>query len=257
MNKWLIQKNIWNEYGYDRFIQSMHDNDVDFEEVHVIPFTDTFDKEIDFKPTQIFGSGRFVNICRDRGFNTYKSFKPFEEFYVSINWVNGQGRDITWERLLKLKGTRFIRPIFVKPYTEKFFTGMVLNDESDLDKIQIATSFIADENKELVRISPAITIYNEVRLFIVGGEIITGSLYKTNGQNKQSRIDNNHPAWQQCKMILHLEGFIDAAFVIDMGQVELRGGRDSWRIVELNNINSSGLYECDTDAIVRAFKYLE
>jgi hypothetical protein len=46
-------------------------------------------------------------------------------------------------------------------------------------------------------------------------------------------------------------GSIDDAFVLDLGLVG-----DTWRIVELNNVNSSGIYECDTDAIVRAFKQL-
>lgn len=257
MNKWLIQKNIWNEYGYERFIQSMHDNDVDFEEVHVIPFTDTFDKEIDFTPTQIFGSGRFVNICRDRGFNTYKSFKPFEDFYTKHDWINGDGEDMTMGDFRDNYNVDY--PVFIKPYTEKFFTGLVIDNNEDKEKIQLASSFIEDENAEIIRISPFKAIFQEARFYIINGEIITGSIYKVNGIGHHKKLDKDHPAWEQCKNIL-AGGFIDDAFVIDLGCLEntqYLSKPYNWKIVELNNINSSGLYECDTDVIVRAFKYLK
>lgn len=45
-------------------------------------------------------------------------------------------------------------PCFIKPHTEKFFTGMVLEAPEDHGKVQLATSFIDDEDRELVRVSP-------------------------------------------------------------------------------------------------------
>lgn len=46
-------------------------------------------------------------------------------------------------------------------------------------------------------------------------------------------------------------GGIDNAFVMDLGRTG-----DTWKIVELNNINSAGLYETDTNAIVSALNHL-
>jgi hypothetical protein len=43
---------------------------------------------------------------------------------------------------------------------------------------------------------------------------------------------------------------------MDLGLVGEMNHSHYWKIVELNNINSAGLYETDTDAIVNAFKYL-
>lgn len=255
--KWLLQKNIWAEYDYDRFITSIIDAEQEYEEVNVIPFTDNFEHPIDFVPTQVFGSGRFVNICREKGFRTFKSFDPYEPFYPSFDWINGDGVDITWG---EFKGRDISEPVFIKPYTEKFFTGKVVDSNDDKEKIQLSTSFIANEDDEIIRMSSFVNIYYEVRFFVIGGQIVTGSLYKKHGIGTYFNIDRSFGAWQQCENILS-SGFIDDAFVIDLGCTTNGGDfcnrpAHDWKIVELNNINSSGIYKCDTDAIVRAFQYL-
>jgi hypothetical protein len=255
MNKWLFQKNIWNEYGYDRLLNSAQDAGIEYDEVHVIPFTETLEPEINYVPKYVFGSNRFINVCRSKGFPTFKSFKPIEDFYPKSDWINGDGFDIRWGELKKADGD-FLRPCFIKPYTEKFFTGKVYQSLDDIEKTQLATSFIENEDDELIRVSNAIQIYNEIRFYIIGGQIISGSYYKMGGQNKQTRIDSKlHPAWIACQNILST-GFIDDAFVMDLGQIDKDWSEMNWKIVELNNINSSGLYETDTDAIISAFKHL-
>jgi len=244
--KFLFQKNIWQEYAYDRLLNSVQENDIDLEEVMVIPFTDVLNPEIDYIPDYIFGSGRFVNICRDRDFPTFNSFKPFETFYPARYWINSFGYDVTWGKV------QLDRPQFIKPYREKFFTARVFENNEDLGKVQLSTSFIEDENQELVRVSDPIFIRDEIRFFVIGGEVITGSYYRINRINKQKQIDQSHDAWQFLKNLIKKEGAIDSGFVIDFGLVE-----GEWKIVELNNLNSAGIYECDTNAIIRALKYLK
>lgn len=245
----LTQKNIWNEYGYDRLLNSFDRNGIRYTEVNVIPFTDELDKAIDFTPDYIFGSNRFVNICRIKGYHTFPSFKPVEDFYDKDYYINGNGYWCKWKDL------KISDPKFIKPLTEKFFTGRIVENQNDLNKIQLATSFIDNEDEELIWVTDPVQIYNEVRFFVIGGEVITGSLYKIKGNNKQKRIDYMHPAWYACVDILKT-GIISDGFVIDLGQINRDDCSSSWKIVELNNINSAGLYECDTDAIVRALKQL-
>jgi hypothetical protein len=247
--KWLLQNNIWNEYGYHKFEESIISEGIDHEFVHLIPFTENFTKEIDFTPTHIFGSGRFVNVCRKLGYPTYKSFDPIETFYPKELWINGEGEDIKWG---DLPNYDYSIPKFVKPYTEKFFTGRLIESVKDLDKVQLASSFITNDEEELVRISDAVNIQHEVRFYVIGGKVITGSYYRVNGQVSHLAC----PCYEQphivCEEIVLEYGNIDEAFVMDLGKVG-----DEWKIVELNNLNSSGLYECDTNAIVRAFKQLD
>ena len=253
--KLLLQSNLWNEYGYTRLIASIQNAGIDYQEVNVIPFTTDFVDPVDFMPHACFGSTRFIDVCRAKGFPTFKSFAPIEDFlYPWPDWVNGVPNSVeTVITFAALKATKFpCKPFFVKPFTEKFFTGLVIESAADLERIQTGNSFLEDEDKELVRITPAVNISQEVRFFIVNNTIITASAYKVKGQPKHFAIDSSHPAWYRCQTILNCYGSIDKAFVMDLGQV----GYDDWQIVELNNFNSSGLYESDTDALTNAIKHL-
>lgn len=241
----LLQKNIWNEYGYTRLINSFIDIGANIQEVNVIPFTETFSEEIHIIPDYIFGSNRFTNICRNLGYPVFKTFDPIERFYPSELWLNSNGYDCKW------KDIKIDEPKFIKPYTEKFFTGRIVESQEDLSKVQLATSFISDENEEIVRVSDIVKIEKEIRWFIINGAPITSSFYKINGNVKHTNNDLFEESLSFVKNVLSY-GCIDDAFVLDCGLAN-----DEWKIVELNNINSSGIYECNTDAIVTALKYLK
>lgn len=252
--KILLQSNIWDEYEYDRFCTSLVDEGIDCSFADVIPFTDNFVQEIDFVPSYVFGSGRFVNICRAKGFPTFPSFAPIElDLIPSHHWINGDGYKCKWKNLI------IDSPKFIKPFTEKFFTGVLVESRDDLQKIQLATSFIEDEGDEDIWVAPPKHIKTEVRFFVLYGEIITASFYKMNGIGHHLQIDHYHPAWAACDRILKdwkrqgcnanvCSPDIDG-FVIDLGLCD-----DTWKVVELNNLNSSGIYKCDTDAIARVLK---
>lgn len=241
--KILLQKNIWQEYAYDRFLQSIKDHPhIDFEEVEVIPFTHNFVPEIDYVPDYVFGSTRFVHICRSRGFPVFPGFAGIEEFYPKELYVNGNSKVVRWGDVV------INSPTFIKPmYVEKFFTGRVFENQDDLNKAQLSTSFIENENDVLVLLSEPVSIKTEVRFFIIGGKISSGSIYKTGESNGYELLTNAHSsgAWKSAQDILDSHGAICSGFVMDLGW-----DGENWKIVELNCIQSSGLYANDTDAIV-------
>lgn len=239
----LLQKNIWNEYEYDIFCQSIVDANIKHSFVDIIPFTESFQSEIDFVPDYIFGSGRFVNICRSKKYPTFPSFKPIEpDIFPRDLWINGDGYECVWGNLV-IDSAKFI-----KPFTEKFFTGVLVKTQSDLDKVQLSTSFINDENAERIWVSEPKNIKQEVRFFVLYGNLITGSIYKNNGIGHYIALDSNHSSWNVCKNFLSsVDKKYENSFAIDLGLVN-----DEWKIIEMNNLNSSGFYKCDTDALVRA-----
>lgn len=245
----LLQKNIWQENDYDRFIGSLENARVAFEEVHVVPFTDAFDSEVRFVPDYVFGSGRFVNICRTKGYPTFPSFAPIEPLlFDQKHWINGSGTEARWGEL------NITEPVFVKPFTEKFFTGRVVESNEDKEKVQLATSFIEEEKNELVWVSEPVRLTMEVRFFVLNGEIISGSIYRHGGMVHHVKVMPTHDSWLACKRILNTGRDLPQGFVIDLGCVF--EGKYVWKIVEMNNLNSAGLYKCDTDAIVRALQIL-
>ena len=253
MKHFLIQKNIWNEYGYDSSIESLSTvPDVSFQEVNCIPFTSEFDAEVTQKPDCIFGSGRFVNICRERKYPTFSSFAPIElDIFAREYWINGNGQEMTWKQAKSLNITE---PLFVKPFTEKFFTGLLIEKSEDFEKVQLASSFIENEDDEKVWVASPVNIITEVRYFVIGGKIITGSVYKINGIGNHIAIDQTHDSYSHCQNLLN-NGILRNGMVIDLGSIIDNGLK--WKIVELNNLNSAGFYKCNTSAIVNALKYLE
>lgn len=244
----LAQTNIWKEYNYDRLIQSIIERNIPLQEVGLIPFTENFQEEITIEPTVVFGSNRFVNVCRIKGYPTFKSFDPIEDFYPRDAWINGNGQWIKWGEL------KIDSPKFLKPKTEKFFTGLVVEKQEDLEKVQLASSFLANEDDELIWVTNPVNIKREIRFFVIKGQIVTASQYRRNGQveHKLSEWVYDTSAWAAVTDILSNRGMIDDAFVMDMGLTD----EGKWLIVELNNFNSSGLYECNTDAIVSALQIL-
>jgi len=78
--QFLLQRNIWNEPGYARLLDSIQQRS-SYEEVELIPFTTEFVQPVQRAPDVIFGSNRFVEVCRGRGYPVFKSFAPDDAFY--------------------------------------------------------------------------------------------------------------------------------------------------------------------------------
>jgi len=139
--------------------------------------------------------------------------------------------------------------VFLKPKTEKFFTGLVVHCQEDLQKIQFASS--ENDEEEWIWVAAPADIGEEIRIFIIQGKAVTASRYKNRGVAHHERIDAEHPVWRFTDDVLS-HGHADGAFVMDVCRTP-----DGWFIVELNNFNSSGLYHCDTDRIVEALEGME
>ncbi len=105
-----------------------------------------------------------------------------------------------------------------------------------------------DELLELeVLAAPMQTIYREYRLFVVNDKIATGSQYMQGGRPLLSNdidpdavvyVNDAISRWQPA-----------AAFVIDIALTS-----NGYRIVEFNNINSSGFYASDLDRSVNSIQ---
>jgi hypothetical protein len=221
----------------------MRNNGIDYQEVGLIPFTHNFSEPVNFVPDYIFGSTRFVHVCRQYGFPTFPGFSARPEFYPTDLYINN-GEIMKWGDV-RINSPKFIKPLHV----EKFFTGRVFEDQDDLGKAQLSTSFIDNENDVLVVVSDPVNIKAEYRFFVLGGNISTASMYKEKGEIRHIRIDDKHPAWYELEKILRAYGHICPGFVIDMGLVG-----NTYNIVELNCIQSSGLYDIDTDRLCKDLK---
>ena len=238
--RFLLQRNIWNEPAYDRLLESIRQRS-QYQEVELIPFTRDFVQPVEKVADVVFGSNRFVEVCRAKGYPVFRTFDPDYTSYPAHYWMNSRG---AYHRLGSLQITA---PVFIKPRTEKFFTGTVVERQADLERIQYASC--DNPAEEEVWVAPPVAIGEEVRIFVVGGRAVTASRYRLRGEVRPQHIaDPAHPALGFAREVL-THGAADDAFVMDVGETG-----EGWRIVELNNINSSGLYQCDTGALVEALE---
>jgi len=273
---WLVQKNLYGEYAYVQFLQSLDRLGAEYMVVQPIPFTNILLKE-DFdsttddtedinnhitfetdRPVIAMGATSLIRIANARGWESISFLN--ENFHYS-KWKENWGANIlNYESHIgtasTVKNWDNWENIFVRPTEDtKAISGTVMGQE-DFMRWQLQVSEIEDidefnpmhKNTEVV-ISPAINIQAEYRMFIIDGKVITGSLYKLgNRVVYDDKVDRD---------IIFFTGRVakewhpSDAYVLDIARTE-----NGLKIIEMNNINSAGFYAADTLKIIHALENL-
>jgi len=98
-----------------------------------------------------------------------------------------------------------------------------------------------------VIVSPVKEIYREYRLFVVGREIVTGSVYKVAGKPQlSSDVESYVLEYVRSQIVRWTPA---ASFVIDIALTDA-----GLKIIEFNNINCSGFYASDVARYVLAIE---
>lgn len=137
---------------------------------------------------------------------------------------------------------------FIKPNEDtKAFTAEVLSREAFLEfkhRIQAQGEEYSTVTKDTrVVISSPKEIDAEFRFFVVDGKVVTYSMYKSGSTVYYSgRVDEYIVEFAQSMVDLYQP---DRAFVIDIAITP-----DGLKVIEVNSINSSGLYDIDVQKLV-------
>ena len=138
--------------------------------------------------------------------------------------------------------------VFVRPSDDlKQFTGMTIDAGEahlwfkDMLECQTSGSYKLDTGTMVVVSSPK-KIDAEVRCFIVGGKVVSSSLYREFDNLVRRRY------YEDCFQSFADKWLPDACCVMDLAFID-----NEWKVVEFNCINSSGMYDCDRELI---FKHL-
>ncbi|MFE9626228.1 ATP-grasp domain-containing protein [Streptomyces sp. NPDC006527] len=131
------------------------------------------------------------------------------------------------------------RPAFVKPPNDKNFPARVYADGSGLPGPD------AVEGTEPVLVSDIVTFAVEYRLFVLDGEVRTGSRYAARGDLDVAPLAEDPRRAEVLAFAERLAGSgLPSAVVVDVGLVDGSG----WAVVEANAAWASGHYACDADA---------
>lgn len=271
---WIIQGNLNANEGLNNLIQNLIDKNIDYKLVKTVPFTDIvvdFDVDINQhseedipklnlvdKNVVTFGSYSLALAAKKFGWkpgsfiNDNYEFKKWKEGWGSENLLNG---DAIQNKVKNIKEffPEYWNKIFVRPTEDtKSFAGQVLSIEDFhrlIKNIMNNTDRNLDAETDII-ISKVKPIHSEYRLFIVDKKVITGSLYKLGDTVTTSEKIPLEVIEYAYKMLEIWNP--DMAFVLDIAITE-----EGLKIIEINNINSSGFYKSDISLIVDAINKIE
>lgn len=205
---------------------------------------------ISHEEIMVYGSKTFANIAKKMGLNPGSFMNEKFEFDIFREALGDEllNYDLLigdlWE-LNPIAATFFIRPTG----NTKLFTGMTVTKEEFRlwqKREQLENSLYKGES---LMISPIKEIEAEYRFFVVDQQIITASSYKVG-----TSIDTSHQpsvALRNYAISMVARFPLAKAFVIDIAET-----KEGFKVIEYNNINSSGLYGCDEVALVQAINQL-
>jgi len=146
-------------------------------------------------------------------------------------------RDVEFTTIAEARQLR--RPAFVKPPNDKSFPARVYPDGSGLPGPD------AVDGTEAVLVSDIVAFAVEYRLFLLDGEVRTGSRYATRGALDVAPLTEDPRRDEVLAFARQVAASeVPSAIVVDVGPIDGAG----WAVVEANAAWASGHYACDADA---------
>ncbi|MEK3955768.1 ATP-grasp domain-containing protein [Psychrobacillus sp. FSL H8-0510] len=199
----------------------------------------------------VYGSKQFANVAQSENFKPGSFWSEDFEYEVFKQKI---GKELLNNEFVvgELSG---LKPIwdsfFIRPTgNTKLFTGFTITLEDFLSWQERESDVNSAYVGQTLMISPVKEIKAEYRFFVVEQQIVTASSYVV---EKSTNI--NHKPSEE--LMAYTKEMIDLfplskAFVIDVAETD-----DGFKVIEYNNINSSGLYGCDELNIVQKINAMQ
>jgi hypothetical protein len=280
---WIVQKDLWDEEGYLGFIKALDRLGKEYLIIKPIPFTnrilpadfDSFEQDINDveepvidtdQKVMAMGATSLTRIAKAKGWHpgTYMN-----ENFTYEKWSEGFGLEniLNPDSIVQRLGNYFDLSgfegsnVFVRPVLDsKTFNGEVKSKYDFKDwqqSIKFMDEFMTDElvdipmlNKDtIIAVASAKKIYSEHRLFIVDKKVVAASQYKLGSDlTITDNVDEHILHFARCM----IQRWRPAqAYVMDIADTP-----DGCKVIEINNINSSGFYACDPQAIIEDLERL-
>jgi hypothetical protein len=259
---WLIQDGFDNDPAYNDLLDNLNRMDINYTLVKVIPFSDDgIISEIDLNSITenifTYGSYTLSKIAKKRGYtpgaflsensNMKNLLLHFGEEMLNCDMVFG-----TIGTLKPIAEKFFCRPL----EDTKSFTAKIMDSDDYLGFQHRIVNFSGEDaystitkDTEII-MSSCKNIISETRFFIVDAVIVTYSQYMVgNRVLYKADVDQYIIDYAQ-KMVDHYQP--DIAYVLDIA-VNSDGIP---KVLEVNNINSSGLYAINNQKFINAIEML-
>ena len=261
MAHWVLQNNLWHERGWEDLRHSVERLHLPHTEVKVVPFVHELEPPHVLQnakgPVVVVGSTSLVKAALKRNWKPgawYNEatlrFDVQREYYGDL-MLNYEGVVLPLKNIPKMWEHFFIRPNL----DTKSFAGEINSWEEFAiwrQQIQVLGECWGKtiQMDDLVVMAPIRKIAAEYRLFVVDKQVVTGSRYKMGNRVVYEPLVDDivlDLANDAIKLFCPVD-----AFAIDIAITE----DGDPRILEINCINSSGLYAADTMKLVHALDEL-
>lgn len=242
---YIIQSNLYKEIKYNRLINALQKLKLSYETVKILPFIDEYEFNNIDNNVFIFGEVKLAKISSEMGFKPGSFFGSAHDYqnyskYYKEHLLNYDSIIYNTSDDFKFEGLKFLRPCD----DNKMFNGGVYT----YDSFKHIKDYLLHENKDIkIQVADIKKVFREVRLFIVGGKIVTGSQYTFGTRFMTSTLIGEHIIEFAQKMIDIYE--LNECFVLDIAETD-----KGLKIVECNCFNCSGFYESDVEKILIALE---
>lgn len=252
---WLLQRGFLAESGWATLIETLERFEITYSIHDVVPKLGDLLPEPMIRHNNVIciGSYSMRHAAASHGwtpgiFDLYAQDFEEQRSHWGEHMLNYHSTVCTLKDAHVSSGRMFIRPT----KDTKYFSGRVF--EAD-EFTRWQASVCAEDAHHNTSLSPTtqiqlarpVQIYAEYRFWVVGGEIITQSLYKRGNQViYASEVDERVTAFVKDRI---REWAPHESFVIDTCDCEA-----GLKIVEINTLNSAGFYAADVQRLVLALE---
>lgn len=248
---YIVQENVFKEENYNNLIKALDRFNLSYEIVKVLPFIETIDfkyKGLDVFP---FGSLKMARISQNLGWYPGSQMNENHDYLVYKDYYKEELLNYD-SKIYKFGDDFFSKELFFARPTKdtKVFTGRVFDmkewREFRENALKDRDSNIFNKNTE-IQISSVKNIQQEIRCWIVKGNIITTSQYKLGGRYCLNDIIDKS-ALDYCKRMVDIFQ-LNEAFVMDICLVD-----NKYKIVECGCINCAGFYKADLQKLLMSIE---
>lgn len=268
---YVIQENVFREQHYDMLEKSIKRLGLDYTTVRIFPFVDKIvelkhidpdrnyvvDELPDYDPEDknvfVFGAIKLARVAAKLGWspgsmmNSNHDFLVYKEHYGD-NLLNydSEIRKLVEELKWTPGEVKFIRPTKdTKAFTGALFSETEWKDSVEHNLHNYRTEQFNEETE--IQVSSPKNIYKEIRFWVVGGKIVTGSSYRIGNEVIYDEYFEEEAKDFAQSMVDKFQ--LAEAFVIDVCLTD-----KGWKVVECGCINCAGFYKSDLQKTIIALE---
>ncbi len=252
---WILHRNFLSETAWDALVASLERFDIDYSVHEVVPKVGDLLPAPQLSHQNVIGIGSYSirHLAAKNGwhpgiFDLFAQDFEQQRRHWGDRMLNFNSVVCTVEAAKLVDDAIFVRPA----QDTKTFSGRVFQPDEFRDWQRSIVNPSSNHGtsltpQTLIQLSKPVEIYAEYRFWIVKGEIITQSLYKRGSQVVYDReVDERLALFVTDRLT---EWLPHETFVMDVCDTP-----NGIKIVEINTLNSSGLYAADVQRLVLALE---